>query len=104
MIKVIEAIAILGLLVFSFFLGVKYSDQIKERAGWLFETKEEEIELPSINSDGSVEIEIPAEENNQYNQEVIIEEDSAPAVNSSQNPAASDSSVPSEAKSKPARK
>ena len=41
MIKVIELIIVLALLIFSFFTGVKYSDQVKERASWLFETKEE---------------------------------------------------------------
>jgi hypothetical protein len=48
MIKAIEAIVILVLLLFSFLAGVKYSAQVKERASWLFETPEEEIELPDI--------------------------------------------------------
>jgi len=69
MIKIIEAIVVLALLLFAFFIGVKYSDQVKERAGWLFETKEEEIELPNIDSEGNAEI--PGEENNQ---EIIIED------------------------------
>ena len=88
MIRVIEAIVILGLLLCAFFLGVKYSDQVKDRAGWLFETKEEEVELPAISSEGAVEVEIPAENNsynNQQTQEVIIEDDNSSNQNNSSN-------------------
>ena len=42
MTKAIEAIIVITLMVFSFFIGVKYSDSVKSHASWLFETKEEE--------------------------------------------------------------
>ena len=45
MTKVAEAIVVITLLIFSFFIGVKYSDSVKGHAGWLFETKEEEVEF-----------------------------------------------------------
>lgn len=51
MIKVIELIVVLALLVFSFFAGVKYSDSVKQRASWLFESKEEEVELPDLSNE-----------------------------------------------------
>lgn len=55
MIKVIELIVVLALLVFSFFAGVKYSDSVKQRASWLFENKEEEVELPDLSTESTVE-------------------------------------------------
>jgi hypothetical protein len=62
MIKTIELIVVATLLVFAFFAGVKYSESVKEHAGWLFETKgEEEVELPDLSSEGSVEITAPSE-------------------------------------------
>ena len=64
MIKMIEAIAILALLLFSFFVGVKYSDQVKSRASWMFENKDEEIALPDLsNEENNGEIGAPTLEN-----------------------------------------
>lgn len=51
MIKTIEVIVFLGLLVFSFFLGVRYSDTVKENISWLQTKSDEELELPSLNDD-----------------------------------------------------
>ena len=76
MIKFIELIIVLALLIFSFFTGVKYSDQVKERASWLFETKEEEIELPEIkDQEGGVDQQL--DENGQVIDQkgILIEED-----------------------------
>jgi hypothetical protein len=48
MIKTAEIVVIILLIIFSFIFGVKYSDSVKKHAGWLFEAKEEEIELPDL--------------------------------------------------------
>ncbi len=55
MLKVIELIVVLTLLVFSFFAGVKYSSSVKNHASWLFETKEEEVELPDLSNENGNE-------------------------------------------------
>jgi hypothetical protein len=49
--KIIKLIVTLTLLIFSFFIGVKYSDSIKNHASWLFEAKEEEVELPDLSKE-----------------------------------------------------
>lgn len=56
MIKIIELIVVLALLVFSFFAGVKYSESVKQHAGWLFESKEDEVELPDLSNENSAEM------------------------------------------------
>ena len=62
MIKTIELIVAIFLMVFSFFAGVKYSDDIKSHASWLFENKgEEEVELPDLSGEGDIEITIPTD-------------------------------------------
>ncbi len=62
MIKTIELIVAIFLVVFSFFAGVKYSDDIKSHASWLFENKgEEEVELPDLSGEGVVEITDPTD-------------------------------------------
>lgn len=53
MTKLIEVIVVLALLLFSFFLGVRYSDKVKEHASWMFEAKEEEVELPDLSGGAS---------------------------------------------------
>jgi hypothetical protein len=73
--KAAEAIVIITLMIFSFILGVKCSDSVKNHAGWLFETKEDEVELPDLTNDGNGEIN-------------VIDENGAPA----ENPPASNSS------------
>ena len=51
MIKTIELLAILVLLALSFLIGVKYSESVKSHADWLFESKEDEIELPDLSNE-----------------------------------------------------
>ena len=60
MIKIVELIIVVTLLIFSFLAGVKYSDSVKNHVSWLFENKEEEIELPDLSNENAVEI-APAE-------------------------------------------
>lgn len=48
MIKIVEMIVMLTLLVFVFFLGVKYSDNVKNSASWLFEIKGQEVDIHMI--------------------------------------------------------
>ncbi len=59
MIKAIELIVAIFLMIFCFFAGVKYADDIKSHASWLFENKEEEVELPDLSGEGDVEINTP---------------------------------------------
>ncbi len=61
MIKTIELILAIFLMFFCFFAGVKYSDSIKSHASWLFESKEEEVELPDLSGEGDIEISAPSE-------------------------------------------
>ncbi len=63
MIKVIELIIVATLLIFSFFAGVKYSDSVKNHASWLFEPKEEEVELPDLSNESLQEMGAPMDEN-----------------------------------------
>ncbi len=52
MLKSVEFIVFFILLVVSFFAGVKYSDSVKEHAGWLYESKEDqEVELPDLSNE-----------------------------------------------------
>jgi hypothetical protein len=63
MIKIIELIIVATLLIFSFFAGVKYSDSVRNHASWLFEPKEEEIELPDLSNENLQEMGAPMDEN-----------------------------------------
>jgi hypothetical protein len=63
MTKAIELIIVATLLIFSFFAGVKYSDSVKNHASWLFEPKEEEIELPDLSNENLQEMGAPMDEN-----------------------------------------
>ena len=63
MIKVIELIVVATLLIFSFFAGVKYSDSVKNHASWLFEPKEDEVELPDLSHENIQEMGTPMDEN-----------------------------------------
>lgn len=49
------------LLLLAFFAGVSYSDSVKESAGWLFEGRGDEVELPdlSVEEGAAGEIEAP---------------------------------------------
>jgi hypothetical protein len=61
MIKLVELIIVVTLLIFSFLAGVKYADSVKSHVSWLFENKEDEIELPDLSNENAVEITAPAE-------------------------------------------
>jgi hypothetical protein len=51
MIKTIEAIVFISLLIFSFFLGVRYSNTVKENVSWLQTKTDEELELPNLSNE-----------------------------------------------------
>jgi len=61
MIKTVEVIVIIALIIFSFFLGVKYSESIKSHMSWLETQDEQEVELPDLSNE-SGDIGISAEE------------------------------------------
>jgi len=61
MIKTVEVIVIIALIIFSFFLGVKYSESVKSHMSWLETQDEQEVELPDLSNENS-EIGISAEE------------------------------------------
>jgi hypothetical protein len=64
MIKLIKFIFYVALLAAVFFTGVKYSEKTREMADWLFEAKEQEIDIKEIKKDIK----------NNYDEEIIIEE------------------------------
>lgn len=70
MVKIIELIIIFILIVFSFFAGVKYSDEVKQRSGWLFENREE-VDLPVLKNTEEY-IDSPKEI---YNNDINFEEE-----------------------------
>jgi hypothetical protein len=63
--KIIKLLAVLVSLIFVFFIGVNYSDSIKESASWLFESAHDEIELPDLSSEEIEEIGSPVDLSNQ---------------------------------------
>jgi len=72
MIKTVEVIVIIALLIFSFFLGVKYSDGIKSRMSWLQTQDEQEVELPDLSNENG-EAQITGEESIDPNAPPAIE-------------------------------
>ena len=48
------------LLLLAFFAGVNYSDSVKESAGWLFEGRGDEVELPDLSTEEGVSGEVEA--------------------------------------------
>ena len=46
--KLLELVVILVLLTATFFFGASYSKQVKENFNWLFEVKEQEVEIPKL--------------------------------------------------------
>lgn len=77
----IKFIFYVGLLIFAFFSGVKYSEQARGTANWLFEAKEQEIDFKEIekdlrdNKDISAEQEVVAEpiEEEAIENDIIVE-------------------------------
>ncbi len=61
MIKTVEVIVIIALIIFSFFLGVKYSESVKSRMSWLETQDEQEVELPDLSNENS-EVSISVDE------------------------------------------
>lgn len=59
--KTIALIITATLLIFAFFAGVKYSNSVKNHASWLFEPKEEEVELPDLSQE-NLEMGAPVDE------------------------------------------
>ena len=53
MIKTVEVIVIIALIIFSFFLGVKYSESVKSHMSWLETQDEQEVELPDLSNENS---------------------------------------------------
>lgn len=51
MIKAVELIVFIVLLFFSFFLGVKYSDSIKNNVVWLQTKSDDDVELPDLSNE-----------------------------------------------------
>ncbi|MCE2687248.1 MAG: hypothetical protein LW595_01690 [Rickettsiales bacterium] len=64
--KITELTIFFVLLVIAFLAGVKYSDPIKLHASWLFEAKEEELELPDMSNEENAE-ELNIEQNQPAN-------------------------------------
>jgi len=64
--KITELAIFFALLVVAFLAGVKYSDPIKSHASWLFEAKEEELELPDLSNEENTE-ELNIEQNQPVN-------------------------------------
>lgn len=83
MTKTIQIFATIILIIFAFFAGVSYSDAIKSHASWLFEQKEDEIELPDL-SEEPAEVETQMPENNEMGTEQPVEETAAPAAGNNQ--------------------
>lgn len=81
--KTIKLIVVTTLLTFAFFAGVKYSDSVKNHASWLFESKEEEVELPDLSNENSAEIGSTTDETGG---EVAAPQESAPMDSLETNP------------------
>lgn len=99
--KITELAIFFALLVVTFLAGVKYSDPIKSHASWLFEAKEEELELPDLSNEESTE-ELNIEQNQPANNSQNTNINSNEQVNNvepanqnpSNNPASNPSNVP----------
>lgn len=53
MVRAVEIIVIIALMVFSFFLGVKYASKVKAHLSWLENQEEQEIDLPDMSGESS---------------------------------------------------
>lgn len=53
MTKSMQLVLVLALAIFSFIAGVRYSDSVKTHASWLFEGKQDEVELPDLSHEGA---------------------------------------------------
>lgn len=66
--KKLELALVLFLIIFSFFAGVSYSEAVKDHAGWLFEPKEEEVELPDLSKTSIQPVSVVDENGENINQ------------------------------------
>ncbi len=83
MTKTLEAILILFFAVFSFCLGVKYSESVKEHAGWIFEGSIDEVELPDLSDTQNPDRGASADEDGVIDQAIPPAEDQniVPSIN-----------------------
>lgn len=86
--KTIGLIVVVTLLIFAFFAGVKYSASVKNHASWLFEPKEEEVELPDLSNENGGEIGATIDENgeNLNGGEMAAPQEAAPMDSLDTNP------------------
>jgi len=70
--SLVAIISVAFLMLFSFFIGVKYCDTIKDQSSWMLESTEE-IDLPDPSDYRPIKEEIIK---NDYSSELILEEDS----------------------------
>lgn len=61
--KALELVVISILVISAFFFGVSYSGQVKENFNWLFEIKEQEVEIPTRNQEKNLIKPIKIEKN-----------------------------------------
>ncbi|MBL6664342.1 MAG: hypothetical protein ISQ34_00685 [Rickettsiales bacterium] len=52
--KILELVMISVLLLSAFFFGVGYSGPVKENFGWLFEVKEQEVDILETNTEQNI--------------------------------------------------
>ena len=86
MIKTVEVIVIIALIIFSFFLGVKYSESVKSHMSWLETQDEQEVELPDLSNENS-EV-APTEEVIDANAPILDNVDPATSSNQGAQPSA----------------
>ncbi len=103
MIKAIELIVVVTLMIFSFVVGVKYSESVKNHAGWLFETKEEEVDLPDLTNEGNPDsatvYDSGAVDNGDQMPQEPVDGINTPENNAAESSAAPEAAVPSTTKS-----
>ena len=78
MTKTLEIIFILFLATASFFLGVKYSKNVKEYGLWIFEPNDSGIELPELSDTENINIDTPPTNSNINSQQNILDQATPP--------------------------
>ena len=74
--KVLELVMISFLLISAFFFGVAYSVPVKENFSWLFEVKEQEVEIPEIKKEQDI-VKTINKQNTISEEERLIESDAS---------------------------
>jgi len=49
--KAIKIVVVAAVAALAFVAGVKYSEQVKSHASWMFESKEDEVALPDLSNE-----------------------------------------------------